>query len=290
MFVCVFVCVREIESVPIYRLEQNQVISTVSCSIFAPLDCYTQTYTHTHKRKGRWRFFFPPLADRTMDREENSNYVERGFLRSGARFSARNNPYYSSVQELLSHHRRLLENEPAVTTRIGRVGEFNSGSLLQTTIRFRSGYQDIRSRLRLEFLDLFREHTEGPSDGFEVVVTFNAILTNQDSTSFSIFFGHDFRAGNHTGAAPQLRYGDTILIRTLADLHLIPTSFNFEEIIHSHRAAFLSSNVRLHQILNVVYLVYRYFGSRPAPRYSHRPSGRRNGGAGGPSGSAVRSR
>lgn len=218
-----------------------------------------------------------------MDRDESGNYIERGFLRSGGRFSARNNPHYPSVRELLSHHRRLLQPEPAVSTRVGRVGELNSGSLLQTTIRFRAGDPNIRQRLRLEFLDLFREHTEGPSDGFEVVVTFNAILTNQDSTTFSLFFGHDFRAGNLSGAAPQLRYGDTVFVRTLADLHLIPTSFNFEEIIHSHRNAFLSSNVRLHQIVNVVFLIYRYFESKPKPRYSTHTSSyaRRDVGGGG---------
>lgn len=210
-----------------------------------------------------------------MSKKNESTYVERGSLRSGARFAARNNPYYTSVRELLNHHPRLLEEEPAVASRIARVGELQTGSLLQTTIRFRAGYPDIRGRLRLEFLDLFREHTEGPNDGFEVVVTFNAILANHDSTTFSLFYGHDFRAGNLSGAAPQLRYGSTIFVRTLADVHLIPTTFNFEQVIQSHRHAFDNSDVKVHQILNVVYLVYRYFEERPRPRYSLDSPGRR---------------
>ena len=220
-----------------------------------------------------------------MDRGNTEGYIERGFLRSGGRFSARNNPHYPSVRELLAHHRRLLQDEPSVATRINRIGELNTGSLIQTTIRFRAGYPQIRERLRLEFLDLFREHTEGPNDGFEVVVTFNAILTNQDATTFSLFIGHDFRAGNTSGAAAQLRFGGTTVVRSLADLHLIPTNFNFEELIHAHRNAFHNSNVRLHQIINVVYLVYRYFDSKPKGRYS-KSSPRKNGGGGGGSAGA----
>ena len=214
-------------------------------------------------------------------------FVERGFLRSGGRFAARNNPHFPSVRDLLSHHRRLLDEEPAVATRVLRVGEFNTGSLLQTTIRFRAGYQSIRQRLRLEFLDLFREHTTGPDQGFEVIVTFNAILTNQDATTFSIFFGHDFRAGNLTGAAPQLSHGGTVFVQTFADIQRIPTTFDFEEVIRAHRSAFANSNVRVHQILNVVYLIYRYSDSAPKKRYLTSRRRKEHGGGGGGSGMAV---
>ncbi len=57
------------------------------------------------------------------------------------------------------------------------------GSLLLTTIRFRFDYAAVAYRLRLELLDLFREHTQNTADGFEVVFTFNAVLTNQNQNS-----------------------------------------------------------------------------------------------------------
>jgi hypothetical protein len=183
---------------------------------------------------------------------------ERGFLRSGTRFAARNNPYYFSVEELLSHHKRLLVQEPAVTTRATRIAGLNFGSLLQTTVRFRMDSSLLKSTLRTVFFDLFREHEESGTSGFEVVVTFNAILTNQDASSFSLFYGHDHRADNVAGAAPELKFGGTTIIRTLLDLDSIPTTFDSEKLIHSHRHAFENSNVRIHSFLNVVYLIYRF--------------------------------
>lgn len=229
-----------------------------------------------------------------MSREQSANgEIERGTLRSGGRFAARNNPHYASVRELLSHHRRLLNPEPVVSTRIARIGELQTGSLSQTTIRFPFGFPNIRQRLRFEFLDLFREHTENETDGFEVVVTFNAILTNQEGTSFSLFFGNDYRVGSVTGAAPELTYGDRTIVRTLNDVGQIPTEFNAENLIHAHRHAFANSNVRIHQFVNVVYLVYRFFEATPPLSSSksyrlERSHGRkRGGGSSGGNGAGV---
>ena len=183
---------------------------------------------------------------------------DRGFLRSGTRYSARNNPYYTSVSELLSHHKRLLEEEPAITTRAVRIAGVNYGSLLQTTARFTIHCSVIRPTLRQIFFDLFREHTEADNSGFEVVVTFNAILTNQEGTTFSMFFGHDHRASNIAGAAPELKFGHTVVVRSLLDLDSIPTQFDSEELLRSHRHAFENSNVRVHKFVNIVYLIYRF--------------------------------
>ena len=63
--------------------------------------------------------------------------MERGTLRSGERFAARNLAFYKSEKDLLNHHKRLLAEEPAVTTRATRIAGLNFGSLLQTTVRFR---------------------------------------------------------------------------------------------------------------------------------------------------------
>lgn len=187
---------------------------------------------------------------------KNIYYEERGQLRSGQRFAARNLPYYSSVRELLQHHRRLLEYFSGPVTRLFRV-DGRAGSLTQTIVRFRADHTQIEHQLRQIFLDLFREHTESPDQRFEVVVTFNAILANSEGTSFSVFYGLDHRAGNLSGASPELRFGPAVRVSTLADVASIPTSFDFESLIGLHRAAFHESGVRIVRFLNVVYIIYR---------------------------------
>ena len=187
--------------------------------------------------------------------------MERGTLRSGERFAARNLAYYSSEKLLLDHHQRLLAEEPAITTRATRIAGLNFGSLLQTTVRFRFDSTIIRPTLRRVFFDLFREHTLSGDSGFEVVVTFNAILTNQSDQSrptFSVFYGHDHRAGNISGAAPELKYGTTTVVRLLSDVDNIPTEFESETLLRQHRRAFESSAVSIHKFINIVYLIYRY--------------------------------
>ncbi len=198
--------------------------------------------------------------------------TERGTLRSGSRFAARNTAYFTSLKDLYATHKRLLDHKPAVTTKIARVGEAKVGSLLLTTIRFRFDFPAIAYRLRLELLDLFREHSQNSREGFEVVVTFNAVLTNNNQTSFSVFYGQDFRADNISGAAPELKYGETVVIKTISDISKIPTSFDSETLLMSHRKAFENSNVKILKFLNIVYLVIRFLdgtgGSRP-PRGGH---------------------
>jgi hypothetical protein len=189
--------------------------------------------------------------------------MERGALRSGQRYAARNNPYYNSVQELLSHHERLLLQEPAVTTRVTRIAGLSVGSLSQTTVRFRFDSPFIRTTLRRVFFELFREHTLGSDTGFEVVTTFNAILTDDTKKTFSLFYGHDHRAQNVAGAAPELQFGGTTIVRVLADVDSIPITFDQQTLVDNHRVAFQeSSNVKIHSFVNIVYLIYRYVDVR----------------------------
>jgi len=201
----------------------------------------------------------PKSSQRRKDNLVTPPFVERGATRSGGRFAAANTPHHPSIKDLLDHHKRLLHPEPVVTTRVSKIGSLKNGSLLTTTIRFPRDYPNKKIRLAEEFVELFREHSEGPESGFEVVVTFNAILTNQDSTSFSVFFGQDFGEGNISGAAPQLRFGESVVVKTLGDVSKIPTHFDFEQLAKNHRHSFESSNVRVHSFLNVVYLVTRFF-------------------------------
>lgn len=216
--------------------------------------------------------------------------MERGSLRSGTRFAARNLNYYPTVRELLEHHRRLLSHQPAITTRATRIAGLNFGSLLQTTARFRFDSTIIRSTLRAVFFNLFREHTSGPDSGFEVVVTFNAILTSSvEQNTYSIFYGHDHRADNLSGAAPELKYGATIVVRFLADVDNIPVSFEQEALIAAHRRAFENSNVRIHEFINIVYLIYRFVDTNSTVTSRPRAVGQKSKNADGASTSAAAS-
>ena len=138
---------------------------------------------------------------------------------------------------------------------------------MQTTIRFRSDYPAIRQELTDVFLSLFNQHgADDPDAGFEVVTTFNAVLSNRQGTTFSIFYGHDYRAGNVSGAFSGLRHGDPVVVRTLADLGAVPSHFDLDALAAAHRHSFDSSNVRVVSIINVVYLVYQFRASGAGTR------------------------
>ena len=201
---------------------------------------------------------------------------ERGATRSGARFAARNVPYYSSVRELLSHHRQLLAPGPVVATRYAAVGS-SRGTLLQTTVRFSSESPNIREGLRAVFAGLFRQSSERVGEGFEVVVSFNAILSDSSSTSFSVFYGHDYGSRRSTagGVHGDLRYGSSFLVTGPDDVDDLPVSFDFERLTQAHRLSFQNSDVRVARFINIVYLVYQYSDGNSGARRRQRQQPKR---------------
>lgn len=146
------------------------------------------------------------------------------------------------------------------------------GSLIQTTARFRFDSPLIHSTLAEVFSYYFAQSHQGDStgnSGFEVVVTFNAVLFCESTGTYSLFYGVDHRATNDSGVAPELKYGDSIVVRNLSEVSLLPTSFDAESLVNSHRHNFESSNLRIHSLLNVVFLIYRFVthevrGSQPS--------------------------
>lgn len=192
---------------------------------------------------------------------------ERGTLRSGHRFAARNKPFYSSFRELQAHHSRLFLPSPAITSEVLRIGDGRQGNLLQTTIRFRTDSTIILQTLRNVFLELFREHNENSEDGFEIVTVFNAVLTDANRTSFSVFYGHDYAYENTSGAASELKYSeDPVTVRSLLDVKNIPTTFDFEELVQARRFAFDDSGVVIDRLINIVYLIRRLINLKPSKR------------------------
>lgn len=181
-------------------------------------------------------------------------------LRSGARFQARNQPYYTSVQQLLQHHQRLLNENPAVTQQLAVIA--GGGTLIQTTVRFPIGSNIIRTSLQDIFTDLFDQTQEG--EHFEVVITFNAILHSPTQGTYSMFYGHDFRRDNSAGRARELSfYQDSTIVRNLLDVNNIPTNIDYDRLLYENRDAFEDSSVYIHSFVNIVYLIYKYVPTAP---------------------------
>lgn len=184
---------------------------------------------------------------------------DRGATRSGAIYSALNSAHYTTIQELMSHHSRLLQHEPASATRSAIVvGAQRHLSLLQTTLRFRFDSPLIAVTLHNIFVDLFQEQPTNGIDGFEVVVTYNVILHSQDSNTYSLFYGQDHRGTNAGGAAREIRHPINFVIRNLLDVDNLPTQFNEQTLLNEHQFAFEHSNVSVHSFINVIFLIYQF--------------------------------
>ena len=194
---------------------------------------------------------FVPAIDRA---EQLAELNERGQTRSGVRFAARNLPHFSTLRELLAHHQRLLVIGPVVSTRYAKVGK---GTVLQTCIRFRSDHPDIRGALNRVLAELFRE-IDSQREGFEVTITFNAILSNRDSTSFSLFYGQDYGEQSQGGSHSRLGFSGPVRVRNLLHLRRVQTEFDLEDLIRRYSLAFDSSDVVVVKLINVVYLIHQY--------------------------------
>lgn len=97
--------------------------------------------------------------------------------------SQKNVKFHATYKALVKAHSKLFEDKIRTSFRELKLAKLSKGSLHQTTISIPAGRssRDIAQILRDHFLELFREHSESPNSGFEVVTTFNAILTNQVS-------------------------------------------------------------------------------------------------------------
>ena len=171
-----------------------------------------------------------------------------------------NRGYAGSVKELLRRHPRLTEYQPREKTRDvykSEGGKRRRGSISQTHLLFRFDYQEIQKHLLQVFARLFALQGD-IRDAFEVVITFNAILFCKDSNSYSMFFGTDHSEGNRMGAANELGVGGTFEVNNLAEVATrLPHVFDMQDLLHSHRNAFPHSNVSVHKIVSIIYLIYQ---------------------------------
>lgn len=92
-------------------------------------------------------------------------------------------------------------------------------------------------------------------------ISCNAVLqktTERSGDSYSIYYGQDFGQVFWTSEslkAAKIAIGNKVLIiKSMADLADIPTSFNIEELIDFFNPFFSASNVKVLTIINVIYI------------------------------------
>jgi hypothetical protein len=128
-----------------------------------------------------------------------------------------------------------------------------AAGLSEATLRIRETESDYRSHLRRCFLTLFDVHAGTSAVIFDVTVTANAVLQGRSNGRYSMFYGQDYgRRGDFTigGAARE--------VHSLADVDSLPVDFDisdFEDVFFSN---FDNSDVSVHSLVNIVYIVRRY--------------------------------
>lgn len=110
------------------------------------------------------------------------------------------------------------------------------------------GNPDYQEHLRNGFLTLFNLYGPGY---FDVSVTANVVLQSNLDHRFSVFYGQDFSDRSYDFGAPQV-------VRNLGDVADIPTDFNVDDFEGVFFANFENTEVSVHSIINIVFIITRY--------------------------------
>lgn len=127
--------------------------------------------------------------------------------------------------------------------------------LAEATIRMPAAFTKEQKKAELgnAFAELFM--TFGPGF-FDVTVTGNAVLVGNTVRRYYLFFGQDF--GGFKPREVTLRKAK--VVSSVADAMKLRTTFTVEEFAEEFRRGFPNSDVSVHSLTNIVYLVRRYLG------------------------------
>ena len=118
------------------------------------------------------------------------------------------------------------------------------------TLRVREGTPDIEDDLRNAFTALYDLYGPGY---FDVNVTANAVLQGNADNRYSIWYGQDFGGRAYNIAPPEV-------VRNLGDVSAIRTDFSADDFEEIFFATFDNTDVSVHSIVNVIYIITRYLG------------------------------
>lgn len=130
------------------------------------------------------------------------------------------------------------------------------------TLRIREGDPDARTHLTNAFAELFRVY-EGPNVRFSVSVTANAILqagSASRSRTYSVWYGQHFnRPGDNRNYnfANRTADGGPPTVSNLGDVRELSTLFSSNDFQRLFLANHSSSNVTVHSLISIVYLITR---------------------------------
>jgi hypothetical protein len=134
--------------------------------------------------------------------------------------------------------------------------------LAETTVRLPfDGFLPAQHYLQRAILLL--QATYGPSVTFDIVITGNLILRSGPTGKFDVWFGQDFSAATE---ASELRVGTVYRVRNLDDVRNVPGSFDLETFAEAARNKFPRSNVVVHSVINLVYIIRTFVAKTPPDR------------------------
>ena len=94
--------------------------------------------------------------------------------------------------------------------------------------------------------------------GYDVVLTANAVLVGgtEVNPSYSLYFGQDFSDARER----SITEGGLVRVEDEEDLDKVPTDFGLEEFSRHFERVFRDTSVRVHSLVNLVYLIRKPVG------------------------------
>jgi hypothetical protein len=184
---------------------------------------------------------------------------------------------FDTVEELVDRHREIFRKGCSVTT-VGEsflpreknfyyffracaerpIPENNFGVLAETTVRIPfDGFLPPKHYLRRAILLLQSSYGKV---SFDIVITANLILRTGPDGKYDVWFGQDFSSATE---ASELRVGTVYRVRDLFDVKDVPGEFNLETFVEAARRKFPGSNVLVHSVINLVYIVRTFVAKAP---------------------------
>lgn len=117
------------------------------------------------------------------------------------------------------------------------------------TLRVRdSGEPDFQEHLRTAFLALFDIYQGGY---FDVSTTCNVVLQSNLDQRYSVFYGQDFSDNSYN-------LGEAQTVRNLGDVAQLQADFDVNDFEGVFFANFENTEVSVHSIINIVWVITRY--------------------------------
>ena len=130
--------------------------------------------------------------------------------------------------------------------------------LAELTLRLPYDFEDPARELRKAVSIANKAYAGLDGWGYDVVLTANAVLVGgtEVNPSYSLYFGQDFSDCRER----SITEGGLVKVEEEADLDKVPTYFGLEEFSRHFERVFWDTSVRVHSLVNLVYLLRKPVG------------------------------